>query len=610
MIPIQIWFLPFALLAGATLIAFPLSRYAAWIMNGKYRPLPVLGWFEKRLDSGPQNWKQYTASLLIFNTFLFVFGYLVLALQPWMPLNPDGKTLLFPSTIFNSVVSFMTNTNLQHYSGDQHLSNFSQIFFCIANMFLSAAIGFCGLSAIIRAFRGDSSLGNFFVDMWRIVVYMFVPIALAFALIFLVQGSPMTFKTSYQVSTLETAAMGTTDKGEAKPQTIVVGPVAALESIKMLGTNGGGFYGMNSAHPFENPTGLTNYFDTLAMMIFPFALVLMYGRMLGRMRHAFVIFGVMMVLAIGTIVWTIYFDTLKPNPGLTGHPVARTYEIPSATAPGGKRVVTLPAVASLPVDQHLGNLEGKEMRFGTSAGATFAALTTDVTCGAVNAEENSLNPISALSPMVGMWLNCIYGGKGVGMINMLLYLIIGIFVAGMMVGRTPEYLGKKIGGREVKLAIIALLVHPLMILMPTGLFAATDWGLKAVSNPGANGFSQMVYQFSSASANNGSAFDGLGVAYGFYNNPNPAPEAIPWDIATGLVMLFSRFLPIIAPIAMAAFLGAKKSSPFGLGTLRDDTLTFGCLLIGTILIIGALLFLPVAALGPLAEHLGPIPFGG
>jgi len=262
--------------------------------------------------------------------------------------------------------------------------------------------------------------------------------------------------------------------------------VAAFESMKMLGTNGGGFYGMNSAHPFENPTGLSNFFNTLSMMIFPFALVLMYGRMLGRMRHAYVIFSVMLVLMAGTIVWSVYYDTLKPNSGLTGHPVARTYEIPSASAPGGKRIVSLPAVPSLPVDQHLGNLEGKEMRFGTSAGATFDALTTDVTCGAVNAEENSLNPIAALSPMVGMWLNCIYGGKGVGMINLLLYLIIGIFVAGMMVGRTPEYLGKKIGGREVKLAIIALLVHPFMILFPTGLFAATSWGLKAVSNPGAN----------------------------------------------------------------------------------------------------------------------------
>ncbi|MBF0505602.1 MAG: potassium-transporting ATPase subunit A [Nitrospirae bacterium] len=606
----QTWLLPFALLATATIIAFPLSRYLAWVMDGKYRPLPVFGWFEKRLNSGPQNWKQYVYSLLIFNTLLFVFGYLVLALQPWMPLNPDHKTLLAPSTIFNSVVSFMTNTDLQHYSGDQHLSNFSQIFFGIANLFISAAIGLSALVAIIRALRSDSSVGNFFLDMWRVLVYMFVPIAFVFALFFIVQGSPMTLKTSYSVSTLEPAAMGTTDKGEVKQQNIVVGPVAAFEAMKMLGTNGGGFYGMNSAHPFENPTAASNFFNTYAMMMFPFALVLMYGRMLGRMRHSIVIFSVMLIMMAGTIVWSICFDTLKPNPGLTAHPVARTYEVPSATAPGGKRAVILPAVPGLPVDQHLGNLEGKEMRFGTSAGATFAALTTDVTCGAVNAESDSLNPLAALAPMVGMWLNCLFGGKGVGMINMLLYIIIGIFVAGMMVGRTPEYLGKKIGAREVKLAVIALLIHPFMILFPSGLFAATSWGLKAISNPGAHGLSQIVYQFSSASANNGSAFDGLGVTYGFWNNANPAPTAVAWDIAAGLVMMFSRFIPIIAPIAMAAYLGEKKSSPFGLGTLRDDTPTFSILLLGTILIIGALLFLPVAALGPVAEHFGPIPFGG
>ncbi|MGD0827189.1 MAG: potassium-transporting ATPase subunit KdpA [Desulfobaccales bacterium] len=606
----QTWLIPFALLATATLIAFPLGRYMAWIMDGKYRPLPILGWFEKRLDSGPQNWKQYAASLLIFNTVLFVFGYLVLTLQPWMPLNPDGKGMIFPSTIFQAVTSFMTNTDLQHYAGEVVLSNFSQIFFAIANLFLSAAVGLSGLCAVIRALRGDSTVGNYFLDMWRVLVYMFVPVAFTVALVFLVQGSPMTLKSSYQVSTLEPAAMGTTDKGEAKPQTIVVGPVAAFESMKMLGTNGGGFYGMNSAHPFENPTGLTNFFNTLAMMIFPFGLVLMYGHMLGRMRHAYVIFSVMLILMAGTVVWSVCYDTLQPNPGFTAHPQARTFEVPSATAPGGKRAVILPAVAGLPVDQHLGNLEGKELRFGTSAGATFDAVTTDVTCGAVNAEEDSLNPMAALAPMWGMWVNCIFGGKGVGMINMLLYIIIGIFVAGMMVGRTPEYLGKKIGAREVKLAVIALLVHPFMILMPTGLFAATSWGLLAASNPGAHGFSQMLYQFSSASANNGSAFDGLGVVYGLVSNPTPAPTAIPWNIAAGLVMVFSRYLPIVAPIAMAAYLGEKKSSPFGLGTLRDDSLTFGILLFGTIVIIGALLFLPVAVLGPMAEHFGPIPFGG
>jgi len=605
----QVWFPPFLLLLLATVLAFPLSRYMAWIMEGKYRPLPVLGWFEKCLDSGPQDWKQYVASLLIFNAALFVFGYLVLALQPWMPLNPDGKGILHPSTIFHSVVSFMTNTDLQHYSGDQHLSNFSQLVWAISNLFISAAVGLSALTAVIRALRSDTHLGNYFVDMWRTVVYMFVPAALIVGFIFMVQGSPMTYKSSYQASTLEPVAMGTTDKGEPKQQTIVVGPVAAFESIKMLGTNGGGFYGMNAAHPFENPTALTNFINCFSMMIFPFALVFMYGRMLHRMRHSWVIFSVMLALMAGTIAMSISFDTLRPNPGLTAHS-ARTYEVPNAAAPGGKQTVSLPFVAGLPVDQHLGNLEGKEMRFGTSAGAVYDAVTTDVTCGAVNAEEDSLHPLASLAPMTGMWLNCIFGGKGVGMINMLMYIIIGIFVAGMMVGRTPEYLGKKIGGREVKLAIIALLVHPFMILMPTGLFAATNWGLQAVSNPGAHGLSQMLYQFSSASANNGSAFDGLGVAYGFFNNPNPAPTAVAWDIAAGLVMMFSRYIPIIAPVAMAASLGAKKSSPFSLGTLRTDTATFAVLLMATILIIGALLFLPVAALGPIADHFGPIPFGG
>src|SRR5208282_4201936 len=437
-----------------------------------------------------------------------------------------------------------------------------------------------------------------------------LPAALIIGAIFIQQGMPMTYASEQTVTTLEPSSMGTDDHGQAKPQNIIVGPVASVIPIKMLGTNGGGFYGMNSAVPFENPSAWTNFLTCFAMMFFPFSLVLMYGRMLGKMRHAWVIFSVMFVMMAGTIVWAIYYDTLKPNPGLTAHPNSQTFEVPSATAPGGKRSVVIPAVAGLPVEQHLGNLEGKELRFGTSAGATFAAVTVDVTCGAVNCEHDSLNPIAGLSPMVGMWINCIYGGKGVGMINLLIFLIVGVFLAGQMVGRTPEYLGRKIGAREMKLAVIALLVHPLMVLGPSGLFAATDWGVKAESNPGAHGFSQIVYQFSSSSANNGSAFDGLGTTYGLNNNSNPAPEAVPWDVAANFVIMLGRFIPIIAPIALAGFLGMKKSTPFGLGTLRDDTFTFGCLLLGTIVIVGALLFLPVAALGPLAEHLGPIPFGG
>jgi potassium-transporting ATPase potassium-binding subunit len=604
------WLLPISILVVTTLLAIPLSKYLTWIMDGKYRPWPIFRWIEARLDCGPQNWKQYTASLLLFNTVLFVFGFIVLSLQPWMPLNGLSRGMLAPTTIFHSVVSFMTNTDLQHYSGDQHFSNFSQIFFCITNFFLSASIGFCGLTAIIRAFRGESKIGNFFVDMWRVVFYTFLPVAFLLSIVFLQQGSPMTFDSAHQVSTLEPAAMGTGDNGQPKQQTIVTGPLAAFVPMKQLGTNGGGFFGMNSAHPFENPTDVTNFASCVAMMLFPFSLVLMYGRMLMRVRHSIVIFSVMMVLMIGTIAWAIWFDTLQPNPALTGRSSAQTYQMANKSGSGGKQDVVLPAVASLPVDQHLGNLEGKEIRFGTAAGATFAALTVDVTDGAINCEHDSLNPVAALSPMVGMWLNCIFGGKGVGMINLLLFLIIGVFVAGQMVGRTPEYLGRKIGGKEMKLAMIALLVHPIMILWPTGLFSATDWGTKAENNPGPHGFSEIMYQFSSASANNGSAFDGLGVTYGLNNSANPSPTAVQWDIATALVIIISRFLPIIAPIAMAASLGAKKAVPFGLGTLRDDTTTFGFLLAATILIIGALLFLPVAALGPLAEHFGPIPFGG
>jgi potassium-transporting ATPase potassium-binding subunit len=599
------WTLPLLILVVAIAISIPLSRYMAWIMGGHYRAPRLLRWFESKLDSGPQDWKQYTIALLVFNAALFVFGFVVLSLQPLMPLNPLDRGMLAPSTIFNTVISFMTNTNLQHYSGDQHFSNFSQIFFILPNMFLSAAVGLCALTAIIRALRGEHLVGNFFVDMWRVVVYMFVPIALIVGTIFIHEGMPMTYQSAQQVTTLEPGAMGTADNGKAKQQMLIVGPVAAVIPIKMLGTNGGGFYGMNSAHPYENPSALSNFVTTLAMMIFPFSLVLMYGRMLARFRHAVVIYCVMLSMMIGLIGWAVYWDTTKPNPAFTSHPVARSYPLV-----GANHTVTIPAVAGLPVEQHLGNLEGKELRFGTSAGATFAAITTDVTCGAVNAEHDSLNPLAGLSPLIGMWINCVFGGKGVGMINLLLFLIIGVFIAGQMVGRTPEYLGRKVGAREMKLAMIALLVHPILILGPSGLFSATDLGTKAEANPGAHGFSEIVYQFSSASANNGSAFDGLATTYGLNANPNPAPTAVQWDTATGLVMLFSRYLPIVAPIALAAFLGRKKVVPATLGTMSDDTVTFGFLLLGTIVIVGALLFLPVAALGPLADHLGPIPFGG
>jgi K+-transporting ATPase ATPase A chain len=599
---LAMWLLPLLIVATTVALSIPVGRYLAWIMDGRYRPPRWLRWLEQRLDTGPQSWKQYALALMLFNTVMFVFSYAVLSLQPQLGLNPDNKGMLAPTTIFNAAASFLTNTNLQHYAGEQHLSYFSQVFFVLWNMFVSAAVGFCALTAVIRGLRGDAHMGNYYLDMWRAVVYVFLPASLIVGVLLLPAGVPMTFEGTAAVETLEKGAMGAED-GKALPQKISRGPVAAIIPIKHLGTNGGGFFGANSAHPFENPNAWTNFLTCVNILVFPFSLVVMFGRLIGNMRHALVIYGVMMLLFLAMIGWAVAWDTGQPNPALTEQPGWNK-------AQAGKEIS---ALAGLPVDQELGNLEGKELRFGTSAGATFSAVTTAVTCGSVNCMHDSLNPLAGLTPMTGMWLNCVFGGKGVGLINLLVYLITGVFLSGLMVGRTPEYLSKKVEAREMKLAMLALLIHPIMILGPTGLFAAGDWGNKATNNPGAHGFSEVLYEFSSASANNGSGFEGLGDTWGF-NKPEdnaspPAPYSPHWDISTGLVMLLSRFIPIIAPLALAASLAGKKKTPFTSGTLRTDTITFGFVLLGTILLVGALLFLPAAVLGPVAEHLGPLPFG-
>jgi K+-transporting ATPase ATPase A chain len=407
--------------------------------------------------------------------------------------------------------------------------------------------------------------------------------------------------------TLDPAAKVTTLEGGT--QEIARGPVAAVLPIKHLGTNGGGFFGANSAHPFENPNAWTNFLESVSILFFPLALVVMFGRMIGRPRHAAVIYAVMLLLFVGMIVNAVWFDTLHANPALEGHP-RREVVVDDPAAQGQKRTKVVEAVPPLPVDQSgWGNLEGKELRFGPSAGATFSAVTTAVTCGSVNCMHDSLNPLAGLTPFSGMWLNCVFGGKGVGLINLLVYLIVGVFLSGLMVGRTPEYLGKKVEAREMKLAMLALLVHPILILGPTGLFAPIGWGAGARTNPAAHGFSEILYEFSSSSANNGSGFEGLNDTYGLNDNKDPSPVSVPWDIATGLVMLLGRLVPIIAPLALAGSLAAKKPTPFTAGTMRTDTVTFGFVLLGTILLVGALLFLPAAVLGPVAEHLGPIPFG-
>jgi K+-transporting ATPase ATPase A chain len=582
-----VWLLPVLIIGATVMLSIPVGRYLAWIIDQREPP----SWgFEKWIDTGRQSWKQYAISLLLFNIAMFMFGFIVLSLQPWLPLNPDGKGMLSPTTIFNTAVSFMTNTNLQHYAGEQHLSYASQLLCVVWHMFVSAAVGFCALAAMIRGLRGDTDMGNFYVDLWRVVAYVFLPSSLIVGILLMSAGVPMTLEGTAEATTVEGAA-----------QHIARGPVAAIIPIKHLGTNGGGYFGANSAHPFENPTAGTNVLTCMTILVFPLSLVVMFGCMIGNMRHAAVIYAVMLSLLVVMTGWAIVWDTLQANPALLAQP-ARELSLAS----GETR--TLSARAGLPVDQSLGNLEGKELRFGTAAGPTFAAITTAVTCGSVNCMHDSLNPLAGLTPLAGMWLNCVFGGKGVGLINMLVYLIVGVFLSGLMVGRTPEYLGKKVEAREMKLAMLALLIHPILILGPTGLFAALDWGTLATNNPGPHGFSEILYEFSSAAANNGSGFEGLADTYGLNDNRDPAPFSPHWDIATGLVMLLGRFVPIIAPLALAGSLAGKRPTPFTSGTLRTDTVTFGFVLLGTILLVGALLFLPAAVLGPVAEHLGPMPF--
>ncbi len=609
------WTLPILIFLATVVLAVPLGFYMAGIFDGRYSAPGWLRRAERRIDTGPQNWKQYAVAMLLFNAVLFVVGFAVLALQPLNPafLNPDGKGMLGPTTIFNTLCSFLSNTNLQHYSGEVHLSYGSQLFGIMFMQFVTPVIGLAALLAIVRGLRGDPHLGNFYVDTWRGVVYLFVPLALFSGVLLMASGIPMTMEGNARAATVEPGAMGTDDQGAAKPQSIARGPVAAIVSIKQLGTNGGGFFGANSCHPFENPTAWSNFLECVSIILVPVATLVMFGRMLNNMRHAGVIFGVMAVLSAATVVWAVQTDTAKPNPALTAQQ-ERIYEIPYNSSTEGSRTIRLPALPGLPVDQSLGNLEGKELRFGSSAGATWAAFTTNTSNGSVNAMHDSLNPLAGLTPLTGMWLNCIWGGVGVGLINLLIYLIIGVFLAGLMVGRTPEYLGKKVEAREMKLASLALLIHPLMVLGPAGLFAATGWGEPSTNNPAAHGFSEILYEFTSASANNGSGFEGLADTWGFNDpreNPSPpSPYAPHWDVACGLVMLISRFVPIIAPLAIAGSLAAKKPTPFTSGTMRTDTLTFGFVLLGTILLVGALLFMPAAVLGPVAEHLGPMPFGG
>ena len=544
----------FLVIALPVLLSWPLG----WYMNRILGPSSAGGgWGSRsvtliggRLVEKEQEWRQYAISMLVCNGVMFFAVIVILAFQQWLPLNPDGKGALDASLIFNTAASFVTNTNLQHYSGEASMSYFSQMFALMWLQFVSAATGISCLAALSRSLSGRTLVGNFYRDLLRTVLFILMPIAVLVALLLAVGGVPMSFEGAAVARTLEGAT-----------QTIARGPVAAMIAIKQLGTNGGGYFGPNSTHPFENPSFLTNVVESASIPLIAMASVWMFGRMTGRMRHAAVIFSVMLLLLV-----------LKA--GLALH-------LESAPAE---------AFSGLPIEA-AANLEGKELRFGPGTAPAWIALTTATSNGSVNCMHDSLNPLTGLVPLAGMWLNVVFGGVGVGFINMFIFIIVGVFICGMMVGRTPEYCARKVETREMQLALLALLVHPLLILVGTALFASTPWGATTVLNKGAHGFSEILYEFSSAAANNGSGFEGLG------------DNTVPWNVATGIVMLLGRYIPIVLPLAIAGSLAAKKPVPETTGTLRIDTPLFAFVILGSVLLIGALLFMPVAVLGPVADFL-------
>jgi K+-transporting ATPase ATPase A chain len=519
-----------------------------------------------RRHAEQMGWKRYSYSLLTFNLALFVLSFGLLWAQNWLPLNPDKKGSLAAmgykdtsgvdhfgadtGVVFHTVCSFVTNTNQQHYSGEQHLSYFSQLGAIVWLQFVTPACGLAAMLAVVRGLRGQRDLGDFYLDTIRSLLHVLVPLSALTAIALVALGVPMTLGGSVTAHTLEPGG-----------QTIAVGPVAAEVAIKQLGTNGGGFFGANSAHPLENPTPLCNLIEVIGIIIIPMASIVMFGRLIADRGHAVVIYGVMLAMLVCGMVIAIQAEIAPVEP-IRRMAVAQT-----------------------------GNLEGKEVRLGPIASATWAAITTATSNGSVNAMHDSFQALGGLVPMALMMLNVDFSGIGAGFLNMLMYVITAVFIAGLMVGRTPEYLGKKIEAKEVKLAMLAILIHPLVITGGAALFAAAGWGAKTVANPGAHGFSEILYEFTSAAANNGSGFEGLA-------DNNPA-----WNVATGIVLLLGRFPALLFPIAIAGFLAEKKRVPPSSGTLLTNNLTFAIMLLGTVILVGSLAFMPAVVLGPIADHL-------
>lgn len=537
-------------------LAIPLGAYMAHVLAGKV-------WFLAPLELailGPagaaarqdQRWTGYALSLLAFNAAGFLLLFLILRFQHLLPFNPAGMEPLSGHLAFNTAISFVTNTNWQSYGGETTMSHFSQMVGLTTQNFVSAASGMAVAAAAARGFAGRQvkTIGNFWQDLTRSTLYVLLPISLALALAFVVLGVPQTMQASVDATTLEGAK-----------QTIAMGPVASQVAIKQLGTNGGGFFNVNSAHPFENPTALANLLSMLAILVIPVAFCFTYGRMVGDRRQGYALFAAMGVLLIAAFI-ALYAAERIPNPLHAGL-----------------------------IDPATGNMEGKEVRFGLVNSVLWAVSTTAASNGSVNAMHDSFTPLAGMIAMLNIQLGeIVYGGVGVGLTGMLLFVVLTVFLAGLMVGRTPEYLGKKIEAREVKLAALTLLVMPLGVLAFAALAIATGNAQSSIQDAGPHGLSELLYNYSSATGNNGSAFAGF--------NANT-----PWhNTFLGLAMLLGRFGYIIPILAIAGSLAGKKITPPSAGTFPTHGPIFVTLLVMTILIVGALTFLPVLALGPIAEH--------
>ena len=509
------------------------------------------------------NWKQYALHLLTTNAVMVFIGYLVLRLQGILFANPNGIEAMEPTLSFNTIISFMTNTNLQHYSGESGLSYLSQMLVIIFMMFVSAASGYAACMAFCRGLAGkQKDVGNFYEDMVRITTRILIPVSFIAGLLLIWQGVPQTLEANQTVQTIE-----------GQFQDLAMGPVASLESIKHLGTNGGGFFGANSTTPFENPTIISNLIELFSMMILPGACVITFGKMTMKRKkqeNKKVLFG---------------------NQGRTIFAAMSILFIVGLTICFTSEMAGNPALEQVGLNQDMGSMEGKEVRFGIAQSTLFTTTTTSFTTGTVNNMHDTLTPLGGMVPMLHMMLNCVFGGKGVGLMNMIMYVILAVFLCGLMIGRTPEYLGKKIEGKEMKLVALVLIVHPLLILGFSALAVMTGAGQAGITNEGFHGLSQVLYEYTSSAANNGSGFEGL------------ADNSYFWNITTGLAMFFGRYIAIVAQLAIAGSMLAKRKVNETVGTLRTDNVIFIAILVAVVYIFAALTFFPALALGPIAEHL-------